>query len=100
MADRIGADEMRAMFESVKNWGRWGDDDQRGALNLSTEPFFDLNTTAFQKKSGLDKIRNLVTISTPLLKNLTGEAGYMNQHGFVKGGPDTSDATAKSTIAK
>jgi hypothetical protein len=64
------------------------------ALNLSTEPFFDLNTTAFQKKSGLDKIRNLVTISTPLLKNLTGEAGYMNQHGFVNGGPDTSDNIA------
>lgn len=29
-------DEMRAMFESVKNWGRWGDDDEAGALNLIT----------------------------------------------------------------
>lgn len=29
-------DEMRAMFESVKNWGRWGDDDESGALNLIT----------------------------------------------------------------
>ena len=69
------------------------------ALNLSTEPFFDLNTTAFQKKSGLDKIRNLVTISTPLLKNLTGEAGYMNQHGFVRGAPDTSDNIAYFGVA-
>jgi len=69
------------------------------ALNLSTEPFVDLNTTAFQKKSGLDKIRNLVTISTPLLKNLIGEAGYMNQHGFVKGGPDTSDNIAYFGVA-
>jgi kynurenine formamidase len=25
------------MFDSVKNWGRWGADDQRGALNLITE---------------------------------------------------------------
>lgn len=24
---------MPALFESVKNWGKWGDDDERGALN-------------------------------------------------------------------
>lgn len=30
-------EEMRAMFESVKNWGRWGDDDESGALNFITE---------------------------------------------------------------
>jgi Protein of unknown function (DUF2490) len=64
------------------------------ALNLSSEPFFNLNTTAFQRQSGLDRVRNLVTISTPLTKSLSGEAGYMNQHGFVRGGPDTSDNVA------
>ncbi len=69
------------------------------ALNLSSEPFFNLNTTAFQRKPGLDKIRNLVTISTPLTKTLTGEAGYMNQHGFVRGGPDTSDNIAYFSLA-
>lgn len=25
---------MKATFESLKNWGRWGDDDERGTLNL------------------------------------------------------------------
>ena len=64
------------------------------AINLSTEPFFNLNTTPFQRKPGLDRVRNLVTVSTPLTKTLTGEAGYMNQHGFVRGGPDTSDNIA------
>lgn len=64
------------------------------ALNLSAEPFFNLNTTLFQGKSGLDRVRNLITISTPLTKTLTGEAGYMNQHGFVARGPDTSDNIA------
>jgi hypothetical protein len=64
------------------------------ALNLSSEPFLNLNTTPFQRKSGLDRVRNLVTISTPLSKALTGEIGYMNQHGFVSGGPDTSDNIA------
>ncbi|MFP6816451.1 MAG: cyclase family protein [Pseudomonadales bacterium] len=29
-------DHMRSVFESVKNWGRWGEDDESGALNLIT----------------------------------------------------------------
>jgi len=64
------------------------------AFNVSAEPFFNLNTTTFQAKSGLDRIRNLVTISAPFSKTLSGEVGYMNQHGFVSGGPDTSDNIA------
>jgi hypothetical protein len=64
------------------------------ALNLSSEPFFNLNTVAFQRSNGLDRVRNLVSVSTPLTKSVTGEAGYMNQHGFVRSGPDTSDHIA------
>ena len=30
-------DELDAMYESLKNWGRWGADDQRGALNHLTD---------------------------------------------------------------
>jgi len=69
------------------------------ALNLSSEPFFNLDTTAFQRQSGLDRVRNLVTVSIPLTGKLTGEAGYMNQHGFVRGGPDTSDNIAYFGLA-
>ncbi len=69
------------------------------ALNLSSEPFFNFGTTPFQRKSGLDRVRNLVTISTPLTRVLTGELGYMNQHGFVTGGPDTSDNVAYFGLA-
>jgi hypothetical protein len=64
------------------------------ALNLSSEPFFNLNRTSFQGRTGLDRVRNLVTISAPLANGLSGEAGYMNQHGFVRGGSDTSDNIA------
>lgn len=64
------------------------------ALNFSSEPFIDLGTTSFQKVDGLDRVRNLVTVSTPLSKRLSGEIGYMNQHGFVRRGPDTSDNIA------
>jgi hypothetical protein len=69
------------------------------ALNLSSEPFFNLNTTAFQGRTGLDRVRNLVTVSTPLTKSLSGEVGYLNQHGFVKKGPDTSDNVAYFGLA-
>jgi hypothetical protein len=68
-------------------------------VNLSTEPFFNLNTNTFQRKSGLDRVRNLITISTPVSKTLTLEGGYMNQHGFVSGGPDTSDNIAYFNLA-
>ena len=30
-------EELDAMFESLKNWGRWGHDDQRGTLNHLTD---------------------------------------------------------------
>ena len=69
------------------------------ALNLSSEPFFNLNTTPFQGLTGLDRVRNLVTVSTPLTKSLSGEVGYLNQHGFVKNGPDTSDNVAYFGLA-
>jgi hypothetical protein len=63
-------------------------------LNLSTEPFINLNTTSFQTKKGLDRVRNLVTVSIPVSKKVTGEVGYMNQHLFLSGRPDESDHVA------
>jgi hypothetical protein len=69
------------------------------ALNLSSEPFLKLNTTPFQGRTGLDRVRNLITVSTPLSKTVSGEIGYLNQHGFVKNGPDTSDNVAYFGLA-
>lgn len=36
-AGAMSAAEFAALFERLKNWGRWGADDQRGALNLITD---------------------------------------------------------------
>ena len=33
---QVSLDEFKRIFESVKNWGRWGPDDQLGTLNLIT----------------------------------------------------------------
>lgn len=32
----VSAEEFSALFEQLRTWGRWGSDDQRGALNLIT----------------------------------------------------------------
>ena len=69
------------------------------SLVLSSETFLNLNTTPFQKQSGLDRVRNLIAINTPLSKKLTAEIGYLNQHGFVRGGPDTSDHVASVSLS-
>ena len=69
------------------------------ALVLSNETFINLNTTSFQVTKGVDRMRNLIAISTPLTKTMTLEAGYLNQHGFVRHGEDTSDHVASVSLS-
>lgn len=63
-------------------------------LNLTHESFINLNTTSFQKQAGYDRWRTAISVSTPIAKNLTVDLGYLNQHGFVRNGPDTDDHVA------
>lgn len=69
------------------------------AFVLSTEPFLNLNTTRFQPASGLDRTRTFVGVSTPLVKNLTADIGYLDQHTFVRHGPDTDDHVASLSLS-
>ncbi len=55
------------------------------------ESFLNLNTTMFQRTGGYDRMRNSVSVTVPLSKHFNFDFGYLNQHGFVRGGPDTSD---------
>ena len=71
----------------------------RTAFVLSTEPFIDLNTTAFQRTSGLERTRTFVGISTPLANKLTADVGYLNQHTFVRHGADTDDHVASVSLS-
>jgi hypothetical protein len=68
------------------------------ALVLSTEPFVNLGTTSFQRSRGLDRVRSFIGIATPLAKNLMLEGGYLNQHLFVHGGPDSDDHVASAAL--
>jgi hypothetical protein len=67
-------------------------------LTLSEEPFFDLNTTSFQSVHGLERLRSLVAITTPIGKHLSADIGYMNQHGFVPHNADTNDNVAYFSV--
>lgn len=69
------------------------------SLTLSSEVFVNLNSTAFQRQDGLDRVRNLIAINTPLLKSVTLEAGYLNQHGFVRDGEDSADHVASLSVS-
>ena len=69
------------------------------SLVLSNETFLNLNTTAFQGQDGLDRMRNLIAINTPLAKDVTIEAGYLNQYGFVRGGEDNRDHIASISVS-
>ena len=64
------------------------------ALVLSHESFVDLNTTSFQRVEGEERMRNLIAISTPIANKVSAEIGYMNQHSFVRHGPDNNDHAA------
>ena len=63
----------------------------KSTLSVNHESFIDLNTTGFQRVGGYERMRNWVAVSVPLDKQLSVEAGYLNQHGFVRGGTDSSD---------
>lgn len=69
------------------------------AIVFSHESFVDLNRTAFQKVGGEERMRNAVLLATPLTKRITADIGYLNQHGFVPGGPDTSDHVATLALS-
>lgn len=36
MKPRLTSDELLAVFDAISNWGKWGGDDERGALNYIT----------------------------------------------------------------
>jgi kynurenine formamidase len=57
--DQVSADEFRQLFDRVSSWGRWGADDERGALNYLTP---DLVAAA----AGLVRSGRTVSLSRPL----------------------------------
>jgi kynurenine formamidase len=79
--DEWTADRMRSVFESVKNWGRWGPDDEAGALNLITAA--KRVEAAAAVVSG-----EVVSCSLPLAVQPAADNPHPALHMMVKGGDD------------
>lgn len=113
---RIGSGKLSARFRMEQRWREGVDGTgwrmrpyvkfslplargSKTSLVLSSEMFVNLNRTPFQRQDGLDRMRNLIAINTPLTKTLSAEIGYLNQHGFVRHGPDTNDHAASLNLS-
>ena len=55
----VNAVEFRQLFEAVSTWGRWGPDDERGALNY-------LTPARILEAARLVRTGETVTLSLPL----------------------------------
>lgn len=70
----------------------------RGAqLVVFSEGFFNLNSTSWGAREGIDQWRNFIGVGLPLLPNARIELGYMNQH-INKIGQDQSNHIINSTV--
>ncbi|MDB5662876.1 MAG: hypothetical protein JWN59_1214 [Sphingomonas bacterium] len=70
----------------------------RTMLVLSHESFIDLDRTSFQTVQGEERMRNLVALSVPIAKQVDAEIGYLNQHAFIRHGPDNDDNVASVAL--
>jgi hypothetical protein len=50
------------------------------------ESFVLVNDTKWGQRSGYDRMRNTIGLQIPLAEKLRGEAGYLNQYRFGRGG--------------
>lgn len=63
--DVPSTEALDAMYESLKNWGRWGDDDQRGALNHLTDEHRAAAATLVRSGVTMSLAHDLGTEPTP-----------------------------------
>ena len=80
MAGRLAPDEVKASFEKISNWGRWGKEDQRGALNFITA---EKRATA----ACLAKAGEIVSLALPLSTQTTAENPQPVHHMMLHVGP-------------
>jgi hypothetical protein len=69
------------------------------ALTLAHESFVNLNTAGWGPEGGYERMRNSAGVSLPLIEDVRAELSYVNQHGFVSDGEDTSDHALQLALA-
>lgn len=80
MPTRLTPEEVKAAYDKISNWGRWGSDDQRGALNFITT----------EKRAAAAKLAQsgeIVSLALPLSTETTPENPQPVQHMMLHVGP-------------
>jgi kynurenine formamidase len=80
MANRLSSAEVKALFDRISNWGRWGKDDERGALNFITAA--KRASAAKLVKTGQTVSMALPLATIPAVDNPTPVTHLMVQAGF------------------
>ncbi|MGA2410700.1 MAG: cyclase family protein [Candidatus Binataceae bacterium] len=65
MATRLSENEVLGVFEKVSNWGRWGKEDERGALNLITDKKRTAAAKLVQTGETVSLAQPLATVAGP-----------------------------------
>ena len=84
MAKGFTEDELKGVFEKCSNWGRWGKDDQRGALNFITD----------RKRASAAKLvesGEAVSLSLPLATVAAADNPTPVMHLMQQGGHDSHE---------
>ena len=56
------------------------------ALFVSHESFFLPNSTSWGQRAGYERMRNILGVTLPLGRSVTGDIGYLNQYRLGRGG--------------
>jgi kynurenine formamidase len=83
MASKLTPSDVKGLFEKYSNWGRWGKDDQRGALNYITNEKRAEAAKLVQTGETISMALPLATIPAP--DNPTPVTHLMVQAGFDSG---------------
>ncbi|HEY2108165.1 MAG TPA: cyclase family protein [Candidatus Binataceae bacterium] len=82
MAQRLTSAEVKGLFEKLSNWGKWGKDDERGALNFIT----DAKRAA---AAALVKTGETVSMSLPLATLTSNDNPTPVTHLMMQAGTDS-----------
>jgi kynurenine formamidase len=82
MAQPLTSAEVKGILEKISNWGRWGKDDQRGALNYIT----DAKRAAAAR---LVKSGEIVSLSLPLATMTATDNPDPVKHMMIQAGSDS-----------
>lgn len=94
MSDEIPSEaQVLEWMESLSNWGRWGEDDQLGALNLITP-------AKRQQAAGLVQDGVAVSCARPIVTDLTPDISFQVQRYMVDSGEGRDTDTDERRLVR